>query len=147
MKIILTESIERIGKAGQIINVKDGFARNYLLPKKLAIIATAANLKKISEIESEAQDKINRKILEFRQLADKVKSLEATFSRRADEEGKLFGSVSEVDILAFLTENDVHCVKSQIVMESHLKHIGEFEVKIAFTHDIDANLKVKVEAE
>lgn len=146
MKIILTETIERVGKAGQVLTVKDGFARNYLLPQKFAIMATVANLKKIEKIEADAHAKADKRNAEFRLLAEKVSKLEACFSRRAEEDGRLFGSVSEVDIVKYLADNDVTCNKSQVVMDKHIKTTGEYSVQISFTSEISANLKIKVEA-
>lgn len=146
MKIILTETIEKVGKAGQVINVKDGFARNYLLPQKLAIIASINNLKKIEDIESAAKAKAEQKNNEYKAMAEKVSQLNACFSRRAEEDGRLFGSVSEVDIVNYLTDNSINCTKSNVVMDKHIKTTGEYEVKISFTSEIFANLKIKVEA-
>ena len=146
MKVILTENIDKVGKAGQVINVKDGYARNYLLPKKFAIIATTNNLKKISNIEAEQLAKTDKKNEEYRQMAKKIAELEAVFTRRADQEGKLFGSVSELDIVNYLSDNEINCNKNQVDMESHIKNTGDYEIKIAFTTEISALLKVKVEA-
>jgi len=146
MKVILTENIDKVGKAGQVINVKDGYARNYLLPKKFAIIATAINLKKISNIEADQLAKTDKKNEEYRQMAKKIADLEAVFTRRADQEGKLFGSVSELDIVNYLSDNEINCNKNQVDMESHIKNTGDYDIKIAFTTEISALLKVKVEA-
>ena len=147
MKVILTETIEKVGKVGQVINVKDGFARNYLIPNKYAIIATKDNLKKIEKIEAEARAKADKKNEELRVKAYRISELEATFVKKADSEGKLFGSVSEVDIVNYLNANDVSCVKSQVMLDSHIKHVGETQVKIAFTSEISATLRIRVEAE
>jgi len=146
MKIILTETLEKVGKVGQVINVKDGFARNYLLPNKFAIIATANNLKKIESIEAAARAKADQKNEEYRQLAKKINTLEGTFSRRAESDGKLFGSVSETDIVNYLFDNEITCTKSNVLLDKHIKNTGEYEVKIAFTSDIFASLKIIVEA-
>ena len=147
MKIILTETIEKVGKVGQVVTVKDGYARNFLFPKNYAILASAANLKRIAEIEAEAKAKTDLRNVEFRLKAQTINDLEATFKRRADEAGKLFGSVSETDIMHYLEENEVSCLKSQIIIEHPIKNIGEYEVKIAFTSEISGRLKIKVEVE
>ena len=147
MKIILTETIETLGKVGQVITVKDGYARNYLLPKKFAIIATQTNLKKITEIETKAREKADKRNEELRQMAKKIDTLNAQFTRRADEEGKLFGSVSENDIVTFLAENDITCQKNCVNMEKHLKTLGQFDVEIIFTNEIKANLKIAIDSE
>ena len=144
MKIIMTETIDKVGKVGQVINVKDGFARNYLIPQKLAIMASPNNLKKIEAIEADARAKADRKNEEYRQMAHKISTLEACFDRRAEADGRLFGSVSDVDIMHYLAENEITCAKNQIVLEKAIKSIGDAEVQISFTSDINATLKVKV---
>lgn len=146
MKIILTETIEKVGNAGQVINVKDGFARNYLLPQKLAILANIHNLKKIEQIQADAKAKADQKNAEYRSMADKISQLSACFSRRAEEDGRLFGSVAEIDIINYLSDNNINCQKNHVIMDKHIKTTGEYEVKIAFTSEITAMLKVKVEA-
>jgi len=146
MKIILIETIENVGKAGQVMTVKDGFARNYLIPKKYAIIATANNLKKVETIEKEAKAKVDKKNAEFRVLADKINGLEAAFVRRAEDDGKLFGSVAEVDLMKFLADHGVSVSKNNIVLDKHIKNTGDYAVKISFSAEISATLKVKVEA-
>ena len=147
MKIILIETLENIGKAGQVLTVKDGFARNYLLPKKYAVMATANNLKKIEAITAEAKAKADKKNAEFKILADKINSLETVaFMRRAEDDGKLFGSVSEVDLIKYLADHSVNVSKNNILLDKHIKTTGEYEVKIAFSAEISASLKVRVEA-
>ena len=147
MKIILIETLENIGKAGQILTVKDGFARNYLLPKKFAVLATPNNLKKVETITAEAKAKAEKRNAEFKLLADKINALEvAVFTRRAEEDGKLFGSVSEVDLIKFLADHDVHVSKNNIQLDKHIKTTGENDVKIFFSTEISAMLKIRVEA-
>ena len=146
MKVILTETLDKVGKVGQVITVKDGFARNYLIPQKLAVKATPSTLKKIESIEATAKAKADKRNEEYRQMAAKISGLEVLYQRRAESDGKLFGSVSEVDIAGFLAENGVQCSKSQVLLDKHIKTTGEYEVKISFTSEISALLKVKVEA-
>jgi large subunit ribosomal protein L9 len=147
MKIILIETLEKVGKAGQVINVKNGFARNYLLPKKYAVIATEANLKKVATIEADAKAKVELKNIENKKNAEKITTLTANFTRKAEEDGKLFGSVSENDIIKFLSDNGIQIVKSNVVMEKHIKNTGDFEIKIVFNAEISADLKISVVAE
>jgi large subunit ribosomal protein L9 len=144
MKIILIETLENVGKAGQVITVKDGFARNYLLPKKYAIIATATNLKKVEKIEADAKAKFDKKNAEYRELAEKIRNLSASFARRSETDGKLFGSVSEVDIVKFLADNEISISKANVLMDKHIKSIGEFEVIISFSSEITSTLKFSV---
>jgi len=144
MKIILIQTVDRIGVVGQVLTVKDGFARNYLLPKKIAIIATPANLKRVESIKADEKAKADKRNEEYRQLAAKISALEATFTRLAEEDGKLFGSVSENDIVQYLSEQGISCQKNQIELDKHIKTTGSFEVKISFTSEISGTLKVNV---
>lgn len=147
MKIILIENVDRVGTAGSIINVKDGFARNYLIPKKLAILATAGNIKKVEAIKADAEEKQNVLIAQYKENAAKIANLSAEFTRKADENGHLFGSVSENDIVNYLLENGLTVHKSQIVIAETLKEVGEFSVKVSFTQDIVADLKIVINKE
>ena len=145
MKIILTETIDKVGKVGQVVTVKDGFARNFLIPKNFAILASPANLKRITEIEAEAKAKTDLRNVEFRLKAQTINDLEAVFTRRADKDGRLFGSVSDIDIMHFLEQNEVPCTKNQVIIEHPIKNLGETEVKISFTNEIAGRLRIKVE--
>jgi len=147
MKVIMTQTVDRIGTVGQILNVKDGFARNYLLPQKFAIVATKDTLKRVESIKAEEKKRVDQKNEEYRKLIAQIATLEATFTRRAEEDGKLFGSVSENDIMQYLTEQGISCGKNHILLDKHIKNTGSFEVPITFTHDISGVLKVNVVAE
>jgi len=147
MKIILTETIDRVGTAGSIINVKDGFARNYLIPKNFAILATEGNIKKIEAIKSVAQEKHNELVKQCKETAQKIGMLSANFKRRSEDSGHLFGSVSDNDIVSFLSENGLNVHKNHILIEKPIKTVGEHTVKISFMQDINVELKVTVEKE
>lgn len=147
MKIILTKDIKKLGEAGEIVDVANGYARNYLLPKDFAILATPNNLKKVEKIKKEAE--LARLEIEnrYKAIALKLEGVELTYNRKADENGHLFGSVSEVDITNSLKEMDIEIHKSHVVMEKHLKELGAFEVVIEFTADIKSTVKVNIENE
>lgn len=147
MKIILTETVDRVGTAGTVLNVKDGFARNYLIPKNFAIMATPGNLKKVEAIKKDAQEKQDQIIARYRAMADQIGQLTAKFIRRAEDTGHLFGSVSDVDVLNYLNENHISIHKSTIKMDKPIKMVGEYTVDIHFHNDIKAALKVIVENE
>ncbi|MCF7918917.1 MAG: 50S ribosomal protein L9 [Candidatus Cloacimonetes bacterium] len=144
MKVILIQDINRKGKAGEVINVADGYARNYLLPRNIAIIANTYNLSKIESIQSEAE--MARLELEnkYKALALQVSGISLHFTRKADENDHLFGSVSEIDIIEALAEKEIEVHKSFVKMENHLKNLGEFQVEINFPGEINASLKVSI---
>jgi len=144
MKVIMTQTVDRIGTVGQVLNVKDGYARNYLLPQKLAIVATKDTLKRVESLKADEKKRADQKNEEYRKLVAQIATLEATFARRAEDDGKLFGSVSENDIAQFLSEQGISCGKTHIMLDKHIKTTGSFEVPIVFTHDISGILKVNV---
>jgi large subunit ribosomal protein L9 len=147
MKIILVKDIEKLGKAGDILTVKDGYSRNYLLPQKLAIVANKFNTTKIENIKKEADAEKLALENAYAALVAKINGIELTFSRKTDENGHLFGSVSENHIVAALAEQEIEINKTNVKMEKHLKEIGSFDVKIGFTSEIFAEIKVNIESE
>ena len=147
MKVILVKDIAKMGLAGSVIKVADGYARNYLLPKKLVILATKNNLAKIETIKKKAELEKLEIENHFKALALKISDTTLRFTRKADENDHLFGSVSENDIVKSLAEKGIEIHKSVVDIQKHLKEIGSFEVKIAFSSEITANLKVNIEKE
>jgi len=147
MKVILVKDITKMGLAGSVIKVADGYARNYLLPKKMVILATKNNLAKIETIKKKAELEKLEIENHFKALALKINDITLKFTRKADENDHLFGSVSENDIVKSLAEKGIEIHKSVVDIQKHLKEIGSFEVKIAFSSEITANLKVNIEKE
>jgi len=147
MKVILVKDIAKMGLAGSVIKVADGYARNFLLPKKLVILVTKNNLAKIETIKKKAELEKLEIENHFKALALKINDITLKFTRKADENDHLFGSVSENDIVKSLAEKGIEIHKSVVDIQKHLKEIGSFEVKIAFSSEITANLKVNIEKE
>ena len=147
MKIILVDDIYKLGKAGDVVTCANGYARNYLLPQKKAIMATEFNLKKIESIKKVAEEKKLEKFNEWKALAAKINNVEISFVRKADEHDHLFGSVSDVDIVNELEKLDLKISRVAIVLDKHIKELGEFDVDINIATDITAKIKVKVEKE
>jgi len=147
MKVILVKDIAKMGLAGSVIKVADGYARNYLLPKKLVILATKNNLAKIETIKKKAELEKLEIENHFKALALKINDITLKFTRKADENDHLFGSVSENDIVKSLAEKGIEIHKSVVDIQKHLKEIGSFDVQIAFSLEITANLKVNIEKE
>lgn len=147
MKVILKQDINRKGQAGDVIQVADGYARNFLLPRGIAIIANDYNLSKVEAIKKDAE--LARLELEnkYKALVKQISDTELTFIRKADENDHLFGSVSDQDIADALKQKDIDVHKSFIKMDNHLKSIGEFQVVVSFPGDINADLKILVNKE
>ena len=147
MKVILAKDVKKLGEAGSIVKVADGYARNFLLPKKLAVHATKHNLSKVEAIKVAADAEKLALESKYNELVQKLSGVELAFVRKADENEHLFGSVSETDIVKALAEKDIELHRSFVKMEKHLKEIGSFEVEIDFTSNIKTTLKVKVDKE
>lgn len=147
MEVILRETIDTLGRAGQIVKVKPGYARNYLLPRKLAYLATPGNLK---VIEFERQSLV-RKEAKQKGEADQFKALldavEITIRRKVGEQNTLYGSVTNSDVADELEKKGFQIEKRKIHMDDHIKTLGEFDIPIRLFKDVMAHVKLKVERE
>jgi large subunit ribosomal protein L9 len=147
MKVILTDDVEPIGRRGEVKEVKEGYARNYLLPKKLAIEATSSNLK-FWQQQSRVLEKKELKLKESAsELASRLEGAKVTIRVKAGEEGKLFGSVTSQNISDALSDMGFQISRKQIELESPLKHIGTYEVTIALHKHIKTKITVEVTPE
>ena len=147
MEVILRETIDNLGRAGQVVKVADGYARNYLLPQKLAYLATPGNLKVIeaerqSLLRKEAKQKDDAEKLQ--QNLDKV---EITVRRKVGEQDALYGSVTNSDVAEALERKGFQIEKRKIHMDDHIKTLGEFSIPIRLFKDVTAHVKLKVEPE
>ena len=147
MKVILTKDIKALGEAGKLVNVKAGYARNYLLPKGFVIPANQVNLTKIEKIKKQAADEKLALYGKYKDIIKKIEGVELTFVRKADENNHLFGSVSENDIVKSLAEKEIEIHKADVVLEKHLKEVGTFEVEISFTSELKTTVKVNIDVE
>ncbi len=147
MKVILLENIEKVGSKGELINVKRGFARNYLIPRNYAIYATPQNMKKLSAIQANLAAEEEKRVAELKNLAEKLNSLSLVFARKVDENEHMFGSVSENDIINELKAQGFDLNKAQIQMDKHIKELGEVSVPVKLHKDITASLKITVNKE
>lgn len=143
-KLILLQDVEKLGKAGEVITVKDGFARNYLLPKRLALSATAQNLKAV-EVEKkrrvEAQEKEKG---EAQRLAELISHTSCTIAVEAGRDEKLFGSVTSIDIQKALETEGILVDKKKVELKEHITQIGIYQVPIKLHPEVTANLKLWV---
>jgi large subunit ribosomal protein L9 len=147
MKVILIDHIEKLGKKGEVVTVKRGFARNYLIPRNLALYATPQNMTQLSSIQAKAAEEEEKLIAELKKLDDKIKGLCIVFVRKVDEHDSMFGSVSETDICTELAAHGVNVHKSMVMMDKHIKSLGESTVQIRLHRDIVSELKVRVDKE
>ena len=145
MEVILIENIEKLGKVGDVVKVKDGYARNYLIPKKKVLRANKENLKVFDEKKSviEAEEKKRKEKSE--EIAKKIKNLEIIIIRNAAENGQLYGSVTSKDIVKeILLLNKIELLNEQINLKKTLKSIGVYEVEISVYTDLKIKILVVV---
>ena len=145
MEVILIENIEKLGKVGDVVKVKDGYARNYLIPKKKVLRANKENLKVFDEKKSviEAEEKKRKEKSE--EIAKKIKNLEIIIIRNAAENGQLYGSVTSKDIVKeILLLNKIELLNEQINLKKTLKSIGVYEVEISVYTDLKIKILVSV---
>jgi len=144
MKVILLESIEKVGNKGELTNVKRGFARNYLIPRNYAIYATPQNMKKLTEIQATIAASEEKKLAELKMLAEKIASASLTFVRKVDENDHMFGSVSETDVVAALHELGIDVHRSVLHMDKHIKELGETKLQVRLHKEVITELAVTV---
>jgi large subunit ribosomal protein L9 len=147
MKVLLCEDVAALGWLGDVVEVNDGYARNYLLPQRLAMIPTEANLRTLADEKARRteQRKLTRERLE--KVAEAVEGAEAVVAARANEQGVLFGSVGERDIAANLAAQGFEVSESQVAMGGHIKQVGTHNVKLRFDKELTATVSVVVVAE
>ena len=144
MEIVLTKDYEELGKAMDVINVKEGFARNFLFPRGIAVPATEGNRKKVAEAKRIAEIREEKKSKEARQLAKKIEQVPCTIPVKVGEEDKIFGSVTAQEIADFLKKEGFDIEKRQVNLEEPIKQLGVYSVAIALHRDVEARLKVWV---
>lgn len=144
MKVILTEDIPNLGKMGDLIQIKDGHARNYLIPKKLAVLANPQNIKAFEHQKTLLKQKQNRIKREAEKLAEKIEKISCTIAKPTGEEDKLFGSVTSLDIEESLNEEGTKIDRKKILLEEPIKTLGIYKVPIKLHPEVTANLKVWV---
>lgn len=147
MQVILREEIEKLGKIGDLVKVKEGFGRNYLIPMKKAIEATPKNVKAMDHARKMVADRLRKVKKESAADAENIKALALTIKAKVGEEGKLFGSVTSMDIAEAAAAKGVKIDKRKIVMEEAIKRLGDFTVQVKLPADVTADLKVSVIAE
>ncbi len=144
MKIILTTNVKKLGKIGDLVEVKDGFARNFLLPNKMALRQNKKNLEFYEKIKEEIEVKENKKLQEAKDKIEKIKQLNIEFNKEADEKNQLYGSISKKEIINFLKSNDIKIHSDDINMKNSIREIGEHEIEISPYLDVSHVVTIKV---
>jgi large subunit ribosomal protein L9 len=144
MKVILKEDVETLGKRGETVKVSDGFARNYLIPKGLAIEATNKNVKSLEHEKTLITQQSEKKKKKALELQEKYAGVALTIAAKTGEQGKLFGAVTSMDIEKALAEQGFEVVRKSIVLDEPIKSVGEYAVKIKLFPGIATEIKLKV---
>jgi large subunit ribosomal protein L9 len=145
MKVLLKQDVAKIGKKGQILDVKEGYARNFLIPGGLAVEASGGAMKQIEE-EKRASDRHKAKEKEEAQdLAKKIEAVSILLKHKAGDEGRLFGSITSAEVAEALKQKNFNIDKKKIVLEEPIRLVGDYEVKIKLHPEVAAHLNVRVE--
>jgi large subunit ribosomal protein L9 len=144
MKIILLENVEKLGRKGDILEVAAGYARNYLIPRKLAMEVTPGNLKMVELQQKALKKKLEKERLSFQELINRLNEVTLTFVRKSSEKDVIFGSVSASDIQAELARLGFDLDKRKIILDEPIKRLGTFTVPIKVYHEDRAEIKVVV---
>tara|TARA_S200000501_G_scaffold365232_1_gene398396 strand:- start:766 stop:1224 length:459 start_codon:yes stop_codon:yes gene_type:complete len=147
MKIILLENVKKIGSIGEIIDVKRGFARNFLIANKKALYASKENISQVEKIKSELAKKDNEKKKGAREIADQINKKEYLIKKLSTENNELYGSVKPTEISRIIQDNNKIDIKPSMIQPvTEIKSLGKFKVKISLHSEVDAEISINVES-
>ncbi len=144
MKLLLQRTVEKLGRAGDLVEVSSGYARNYLLPHGLALVPTETNLKRVEELRAIAKKEEFLLLQESQARAQALDGLELSIKARANELGHLFGSVGPADVAVAMHEMGFDVPDRNIILDPHIKEIGEYEIQVKFADEALAQIKLSV---
>jgi len=144
MKLLLCKNVSTLGIVGDIVDVNEGYARNFLLPKRLATEPTQTNVRRLAEARRQAEEELARERAMLESIAKAIEGLEVTIHARANEDGVLYGSVGRKEIAAAIAEEGHHVAPEQIQLHQPIRHLDNLEVEIRFASDLHCTVKVWV---
>jgi large subunit ribosomal protein L9 len=147
MRVLLVQAVENLGEIGDVVEVANGYGRNFLIPRGLAIAATARNKRQLEHEQQLREHRVARARQDAEVFAGELQTVACRFTRKAGEEGKLFGSVTAIDIAEKLKEAGVEVDRRRIQLDQPIKSLGEFAVPVRLRPEVIAELKVLVEPE
>ena len=146
MKVILLQDVKAIGKKDQVLEVSDGYARNYLIPRKLATEANSAELRRVDDMKRAAQERLDREERQARQLARQLKEGGIILKVKCGEGGRLYGTVTGADVAKALKETmDIEIDKKKIEIPDHIKTVGEYEAEVRLMSGIATKLRLSIQ--
>ena len=144
MKVILREDVKNLGQMGEVVNVSDGYARNFLFPKKFAVEANTGNIKEFEHNKKVIKDRAAKLKESMKSIADKLSALSLTIPAKTGEDDKLFGSVTNMNVAEALASAGFEIDKKKIVMDEPIKRTGEYAVSIKLHPELSVEVKVQV---
>lgn len=144
MEVILSQDVKSVGTLGEVVKVKDGFARNFLFPQNLAFVATAANLKKIEQQKQKRQEDEAKELGEAKELVAKLEKISCTVNVEVNDLDKLYGAISDVDIVKAIESEGFSVEKKQIIIEKPIEELGIFDVGVKIHSDLTAKVRLWV---
>jgi large subunit ribosomal protein L9 len=144
MKVILHSDVEEVGKIGDIVNVSDGFARNFLIPKKLAVAATERSLKQLNHLKRLAESRRKKEISSAEAIKRRIETLQITIPAKVGEEDKLYGSITSKQIWDALVAAEVDVDKRRIVLDEPIRKVGVYEIPIKLGYEVVAKARVQI---
>jgi large subunit ribosomal protein L9 len=147
MELILRDDVDKLGRRGDIVKVKDGFARNFLLPRRLGMPVNAANKAMIEKEQKANLARLAKERAEFERLAERIATLRFIAPRKVGENDALYGSVTSGDVAEFLKSKGIELDKRKVLLDEPVKHLGEHEIKIRLHPEVQAALKLLVTKE
>lgn len=147
MKVILQEDVKNLGKMGEVVNVSEGYGRNYLIPKKYAVEANTKNIKALEHEKKKIEEKARKMKIAAGSLAERISALSLTLHAKSGEEDRLFGSITTMDIADALKKEGIDIDRKKILLDEPIKRLGSYTIGIKVHQDLTADLKVVVAAE
>jgi large subunit ribosomal protein L9 len=145
MQLILKDDVKNLGLRGEVVEVEDGYARNFLLPNQKAVRATDANMKQYQREQEMLEEQREQRIEDARDRADELKTLELTLEKNAAEEGSLYGSISQEDVVDALEDEGYEDIQPrQVIIENAIKEIGDYTVRIKLFESVEAEVGLEV---
>ena len=144
MELILAENVPQLGQTGDVVKVKDGYARNFLLPKNLAYPATAPNLKRIEQKKKKQQEQLDKEKQTAQAVADKLSKVSCTINVEVNDKEKLYGAVTEAEIVKVIADEGFNFDKKDIIIEKPIEELGIFEVGVKLHPQVIAKIRLWV---
>jgi large subunit ribosomal protein L9 len=142
--VVLQQDVQNLGKSGDLVRVRPGYARNFLIPRALAAPATAGNLAKIEELRQKARARAARELVQAQEMAKKLESISVKIARAVGEENKMYGSVTSKDVEEAFASAGIEIDRKKITLAEPIKTLGLSEVPIKLHHDVTAKLRVEI---